>query len=67
MPQVFAAEYALEFLTRYLRGSQTAGEITRTVTRHFADELHNPLPFAYALHCGMDARLERAEPAEPSA
>ncbi|GAA4033669.1 CHAT domain-containing protein [Streptomyces plumbiresistens] len=67
MPQVFAAEYALEFLTRYLRGSQTAGEITRDVTRHFADDRHNPLGFAYALHCGMDARLERAERAEPSA
>ncbi|WP_128092368.1 CHAT domain-containing protein [Streptomyces resistomycificus] len=64
MPQVFAAEYALEFLTRYLAGEGTAGEIAHAVARHFADELHNPLGFAYALHCGMDARLERADPAE---
>ena len=66
MPQVFAAEYALEFLTRYLRGRHTAGEITLAVSLYFADELRNPLGFAYALHCGMDARLERAEPAETS-
>lgn len=62
MPQIFAAEYALEFLTRYLAGHQTAGEAAHRVARYFADELHNPLGFAYALHCGMDARLERAVP-----
>lgn len=60
MPQRFAAEYALEFLTRYLRGTETAGEIAHAVARHFADKLLNPLGFAYALHCGMDTRLERA-------
>ena len=64
MPQAFAAEYALEFLTRYLSGEETAGAIAHAVARHFADELHNPLGFAYALHCGMDARLARAQPAE---
>ncbi|CCK27815.1 hypothetical protein BN159_3436 [Streptomyces davaonensis JCM 4913] len=60
MPQVFAAEYALEFLTRYLHGTGTAGDIAHAVARHFADVLHNPLGFAYALHHGMDTRLERA-------
>ncbi|OUD03463.1 CHAT domain-containing protein [Streptomyces swartbergensis] len=60
IPQVFAAEYALEFLTRYLQGSQTAGSIALAVTRYFAEELHNPLGLAYALHHGMDTRLERA-------
>ncbi|MER6288115.1 CHAT domain-containing protein [Streptomyces sviceus] len=60
MPQVFAAEYALEFLARYLRGTDTAGAIAHAVARRFADELGNPLGFAYALHCGMDTRLERA-------
>jgi hypothetical protein len=60
MPQVFAAEYALEFLSRYLRGAETAGSVAHAVARRFADELRNPLGFAYALHCGMDTRLERA-------
>jgi len=60
IPQRFAAEYALEFLTRYLHGEQTAGAIAHQVARHFADELHNPLGFAYTLHYGMDTRLERA-------
>lgn len=60
MPQVFAAEYALEFLTRYLHGTETAGSIALAVARHFADELRNPLGLAYALHHGMDTRLERA-------
>ncbi|MEV2234863.1 CHAT domain-containing protein [Streptomyces phaeochromogenes] len=64
MPQRFAAEYALEFVTRYLRGTETAGEITHAVARHFADKLLNPLGFAYALHCGMDTRLERAADGE---
>lgn len=67
MPQVFAAEYALEFLTRYLRGGDTAGAIAHSIARRFADELHNPLGFAYALHCGMDTRLHRtAAPAADS-
>jgi len=61
IPQRFAAEYALEFLSRYLHGEQTAGAIAHQVARHFADEFHNPLGFAYTLHYGMDTRLERAE------
>ncbi|MET9428828.1 CHAT domain-containing protein [Streptomyces sp. NPDC003036] len=60
MPQPFAAEYALAFLPRYLGGGETAGEIVHALARRFADEFRNPLGFAYALHCGMDARLERA-------
>lgn len=60
MPQAFAAEYALEFLTRYLNGTETAGRAAHAVARHFADNLHNPLGFAYALHHGMDTHLERA-------
>lgn len=67
IPQVFAAEYALEFLTRYLHGTQTAGSIALTVARYFADELHNPLGLAYALHHGMDTRLERAAAASSDA
>ncbi|MET7608155.1 SAV_2336 N-terminal domain-related protein [Streptomyces avermitilis] len=62
MPQTFAAEYALQFLTRYMTGHQTAGEAVRAVAQHFADNLHNPLGFTYALHCGMNARIERAAP-----
>ncbi|MGV9450800.1 CHAT domain-containing protein [Streptomyces sp. NPDC003635] len=61
MPQAFAAEYALEFLTRYLNGTETAGRIAHAVARHFADVLHNPLGFAYALHHGMDTRLDRVD------
>lgn len=50
-----------------LRGSQTAGEITRAVTRHLADELPNPLGFAYALRSGPEACPERGEPADSPA
>ncbi|GHF28006.1 hypothetical protein GCM10018772_62090 [Streptomyces fumanus] len=60
MPQAFAAEYALEFVTRYLRGEATAGQITHELARHFAIRYRTPLGFAYGLHCGMDARLELA-------
>lgn len=59
MPQVFAAEYALLYVTRYLAGQQTAGAIAHDLARHFADTHRNPLGLAYALHCGMDNRLER--------
>ncbi|MEV0437906.1 CHAT domain-containing protein [Streptomyces spectabilis] len=59
MPQRFAAEYALAFVTRYLTGEETAGAIAHALTRHFADTWHNPLGLAYALHSGMDSRLER--------
>lgn len=60
MPQAFAAEYALEFVTRYLRGGATAGSITRELARHFATRYRNPLGVAYGLQSGMDARLDRA-------
>ncbi|MGA4839919.1 CHAT domain-containing protein [Streptomyces sp. G45] len=59
MPQPFAAEYALAFVTRYLTGEDTAGAIAHALARHFADTCRNPLGFAYALHSGMDTRLER--------
>jgi hypothetical protein len=60
LPQVFAAEFALEFLARYLDGQETAGEALRAVARHFAENFHHPLGFTYGLHYGMDARLERS-------
>lgn len=60
MPQLFAAEYAHAYVTRYLGGRETAGEIVHGLARHFADAWSNPLGLAYALQCGMDNRLERA-------
>ncbi|WOT40554.1 CHAT domain-containing protein [Streptomyces coeruleorubidus] len=60
MPQVFAAEYAHRFISRYLRSDETAGEIALALARYFADQLRNPLGIAYSLHCGMDTRLTRA-------
>ncbi|MFJ2745044.1 CHAT domain-containing protein [Streptomyces sp. NPDC087440] len=60
MPGVFGAEYALAYVQHYLDGRRTAGEITHALARHFADTYRNPLGLAYALHCGMDSRLERA-------
>ncbi|MFF4351572.1 CHAT domain-containing protein [Streptomyces sp. NPDC001530] len=59
MPQMFAAEYAYAYVTRYLGGRETAGEIAHDLARHFADTWSNPLGFAYTLQCGMDNRLER--------
>ncbi|MFI2511663.1 CHAT domain-containing protein [Streptomyces sp. NPDC018972] len=64
MPQVFAAEYALEFVTRYLRAEANAGRIAHDLARHFAAQYRNPLGFAYGLHGGMDARLERTDGGE---
>jgi hypothetical protein len=61
MPQAFAAEYALEFITRFLRGKDTAGKISHDLARQFAAKYRNPLGCAYALHCGMDARMERVQ------
>ncbi|MEU6356140.1 CHAT domain-containing protein [Streptomyces sp. NPDC047072] len=60
IPQIFAAEYAHAFVTRYLDGRRTAGEITHTLAREFADHHRNPLGLAYALHYGMDNRLRRS-------
>ncbi|MCX5186910.1 CHAT domain-containing protein [Streptomyces sp. NBC_00268] len=60
MPRLFAAEYAHAYITRYLGGRETAGEIVHGLARHFADVWSNPLGLAYALQCGMDSRLERA-------
>ncbi|WP_406290364.1 hypothetical protein [Embleya sp. NBC_00896] len=57
MPQAFAAEYALAFVTRYLHEGATAGTAARDLARDFAARYRNPLGLAYALHCGMDTRL----------
>ncbi|MXM68687.1 hypothetical protein GR925_36075 [Streptomyces sp. HUCO-GS316] len=64
MPQAFAAEYALEFVTRYLRREATAGRIAHELARHFAARYRNPLGFAYGLHGGMDARLNQTSGSE---
>ncbi|MFD3778180.1 CHAT domain-containing protein [Streptomyces sp. NPDC058612] len=64
MPQAFAAEYALEFVTRYLRGQETAGRIAHELARHFAALYRSPLGFAYGLHGGMDTRLDRTNRGE---
>ena len=63
MPYQFAAEFALEFLTRYLRGGEadTAGRIIHGLARDFAKNRYNPLGFAYGLHSGMDARIRRVQ------
>ncbi|MFH8993112.1 hypothetical protein [Streptomyces sp. NPDC017940] len=68
MPQAFAAEYAREFVLRYLRSGpdDTAGRITHDLARHFAAAFRNPLGLAYALHCGMDARVRAATRTDPS-
>ncbi|MGW7459009.1 CHAT domain-containing protein [Streptomyces sp. NPDC054797] len=61
IPQIFASEYALEFLDRYLSGDSTAGEITLGLVRWYADRFHNPLGLAYSVYCGIDSRLEKAQ------
>jgi hypothetical protein len=58
IPQLFAAEYAYAFLDLYLDGDRTAGEIVISLVHHFAHDFANPLALAYALHCGIDSRLE---------
>ncbi|GAQ58371.1 CHAT domain-containing protein [Streptomyces acidiscabies] len=60
VPQVFAAEYAYEFLESYLAGERTAGEISQSLVRDFAEKYHNPLALTYGLNCGIDSRLDLA-------
>ncbi|MEV7197744.1 CHAT domain-containing protein [Streptomyces sp. NPDC093510] len=60
IPQLFASEYALAFLDRYLGGDSTAGEIAMALAREYTDDFHNPLALAYSLYCGIDSRLETA-------
>ncbi|MET7488335.1 hypothetical protein [Streptomyces sp. NPDC005538] len=60
MPQIFATEYAYEFLDRYLTGDHTAGEIGQSLVRRFARDYRNPLALAYSLNCGINSRLDLA-------
>ncbi|WP_416973517.1 CHAT domain-containing protein [Streptomyces sp. 4F14] len=60
VPQVFAAEYAYGFLESYLAGERTAGEISQSLVRDFAEKYHNPLALTYGLNCGIDSRLDLA-------
>jgi len=58
IPTLFASHYAHAFIEAYLDGHE-AGHITRALARHFHTAYHNPLGLAYALHCGLDARIKR--------
>ncbi|WP_461031671.1 CHAT domain-containing protein [Streptomyces mayteni] len=58
IPQLFASEYAFEFLDRYLTGDSTAGEIAMALAQQFTDRFHNPLALTYSVYCGIDSRLE---------
>jgi len=60
IPQLFAAEYAYGFLESYLAGERTAGEISQSLVRDFAEKYHNPLALTYGLNCGIDSRLDLA-------
>jgi len=60
VPQLFAAEYAYSFLESYLAGERTAGEISQSLVRDFAEKYHNPLALTYGLNCGIDSRLDLA-------
>ncbi|MET8982706.1 hypothetical protein ABZX85_44740 [Streptomyces sp. NPDC004539] len=60
VPQLFAAEYAYGFLESYLAGDRTAGEISQSLVRDFAEKYHNPLALTYGLNCGIDSRLDLA-------
>ncbi|MFJ6760623.1 hypothetical protein ACIQNK_37100 [Streptomyces sp. NPDC091273] len=57
MPQVFGAEFALRFLTRYVVEGLPAGRAVLETVRWFAAEYRNPLALTYSLVCGLDSRL----------
>ncbi|MCX5193689.1 hypothetical protein OOK31_07250 [Streptomyces sp. NBC_00249] len=57
MPQVFGAEFALRFLTRYVVDGLPAGLAVLETVRWFAAEYRNPLALTYGLVCGLDSRL----------
>ncbi|MCX5582175.1 hypothetical protein OHA91_09380 [Streptomyces erythrochromogenes] len=57
MPQVFGAEFALQFLTRYAVQGLPAGRAVLETVRWFATTYRNPLALTYGLVCGMDSRL----------
>ncbi|MFG3150911.1 hypothetical protein ACGF7W_02550 [Streptomyces sp. NPDC048219] len=57
VPQVFGAEFALRFLTRYLDEGLTAGLALLETVRWFATTYRNPLALAYGLVCGLDSRV----------
>ncbi|WP_437064290.1 hypothetical protein [Streptomyces sp. enrichment culture] len=57
MPRVVGAEFALQFLTRYICGGKTAGAALLKTVRWFTKNYRNPLPLAYSLFCGLDSRL----------
>ncbi|MGW2910831.1 hypothetical protein ACWC9X_10275 [Streptomyces asoensis] len=62
MPQVFGAEFALQFLTRYLDEGMTAGLALLETVRWFATTYRNPLALAYGLVCGLDSRVVLESP-----
>ncbi|WP_424848009.1 CHAT domain-containing protein [Streptomyces sp. SAI-129] len=62
VPQVFGAEFALEFLNRYLHQEMTAGLALLETVRWFAAAYRNPLALVYGLVCGLDSRVRSSSP-----
>jgi hypothetical protein len=56
-PAVFAGEYAVELLTRFLGKSCHLGLAMREVTRHLMDSSHTPLGLIYGIYRGLDTRI----------
>ncbi len=58
-PALFAAEFAKEFLTTFVAGDATLGELMLTLRRKYALEKNNVMGLVYALYSSGDVVVER--------
>lgn len=59
-PALFAAEFAKEFLTSFVAGDVTLGELMLRMRRKYALEKHNVMGLVYALYSSGDVVVQRA-------
>jgi hypothetical protein len=58
-PALFAAEFAQEFLKRFLAGGQPIGELLLQMRREYRDKKNNVMGLVYALHTGAAVVVQR--------
>jgi CHAT domain-containing protein len=59
-PALFAAEFAREFLTRFIAGDETLGELLLDLRRKYLQEKNNIMGLVYALYSSGDVVVQRA-------
>lgn len=62
LPVFFAAQFGMEFVSRFVAGEESAGNLLLALRRAYLTQRRNVLGLLYALYGHADARVKRSAP-----